>query len=437
MNAGATADSFPEATDPPPAEAHPQPEGGDPLPLDGVRVIEFSHMVMGPSCGMILADLGAEVIKVEPRGAGDKTRYLPGSGSGLFPAFNRNKYSVQLDIAAADDRETVFELIDSADVVLENFRVGKMESMGFGYDALAARNPRLIYCSLKGFLPGPYGQRTALDEVVQMLGGLAYMTGPPGQPLRAGASVNDIMGGMFGVIGIQSALRVREHTGHGQVINSALFENNAFLVGTHMAQSQLSGEVPQPMPTRRATWAVYDIFRDSEDNQVFVAAVSDGQWRDLCDEFGLTGLSADPDLETNQGRVDQRERIHRDLQTALSQLSLSDIEDKCTRRGLPVAPVNTPADLTSDPHLVASGALAATGLPTGQSVDLPLLPLMFDGDRLGLRSDVPEPGRHNTHYRDGPTVPVGPPAEDAPSNGTEDGLPVPKNDLGDERTQSQ
>ena len=398
----------PQPAQPPSEDA--SPPAHEPLPLDGIRVIEFSHMVMGPSCGMILADLGAEVIKVEPRGPGDKTRYLPGSGSGLFPAFNRNKHSVQLDIAEVADRDRVLDLIDSADVLLENFRVGKMESMGYGYEELSARNPRLIYCSLKGFLSGPYGDRAALDEVVQMLGGLAYMTGPPGQPLRAGASVNDIMGGMFGVIGIQSALRVRETTGRGKLINSALFENNAFLVGTHMAQAQISGEPPRPMPTRQATWAVYDIFRDIDDNQVFVAAVSDGQWRDLCEEFGLTGLAADPDFLTNQGRVDQRERIHRELQTVLSTLTLAEIEDKCTRRGLPVAPVNSPADLTSDPHLVASGALAATGLPTGASVDVPLLPLTFDGARLGLRSDVPEPGRDNAHYLDGPAVPETPPS---------------------------
>ena len=376
--------------------------GAEELPLAGIRVIEFSHMVMGPSCGMILADLGAEVIKVEPRGAGDKTRYLPGSGSGLFPAFNRNKQSVQLDIAEAGDRDVALSLIDSADVLLENFRVGKMESMGYGYDELAERNPRLIYCSLKGFLAGPYGQRTALDEVVQMLGGLAYMTGPPGQPLRAGASVNDIMGGMFGVIGVLSALRVRERTGQGQVLNSALFENNAFLVGTHMAQAQISGEPLRPMPTRRATWAVYDIFRDKHDDQIFVAAVSDGQWHDLCDEFDLRHLSGDPELETNQGRVDQRDRIHRELQAALSRLDLAEIEEKCTRRGLPVAPVNTPADLTTDAHLVASGALASTGLPSGDQVDVPLLPLTFGGRRLGLRSDVPTPGEHNNRYRDGP-----------------------------------
>ncbi len=390
------------------------------LPLAGIRVIEFSHMVMGPSCGMILADLGAEVIKVEPRGRGDKTRYLPGSGSGLFPAFNRNKKSVQLDIAEATDREVALSLIESADVLLENFRVGKMESMGYGYEELSAHNPGLIYCSLKGFLPGPYGTRSALDEVVQMLGGLAYMTGPPGQPLRAGASVNDIMGGMFGVIGVLSALRMRERTGRGQVINSALFENNAFLVGTHMAQSQLTDEPLRPMPTRMATWAVYDIFRDRDGSQIFVAAVSDGQWRDLCEEFGLTTLLADPALEDNQGRVDQRERIHRTLQAALSELDLDAIEEKCTRRGLPVARVNTPGDLTTDEHLVASGALASTGLPpppdadAGKRIDLPLLPLTLDGRHLGLRSDVPAPGEHNDVYRGGTLGedPAGPRTED-------------------------
>src|SRR5699024_8282904 len=189
------------------------------------------------------------------------------------------------------------------------------------------------------------------------------------------------------------------HNDRGYHIHSVRVENTVFRGGTYMDHAQISGEPTRTRPTRQATWAVYDIFREIDDNQVFVAAVSDGQWRDLCDEFGLTGLAADPDMLTNQGRVDQRDRIHTDLQAALSQLSLAEIEEKCTRRGLPVAPVNTPADLTDDPHLVASGALAHTGLPSGTSVEVPLLPLTFDGSRLGLRSAVPEPGRHNAHYR--------------------------------------
>lgn len=377
------------------------------LPLEGVRVIEFSHMVMGPSCGMILADLGAEVIKVEPRGPGDKTRYLPGSGSGLFPAFNRNKRSVQLDVADEGDRDDLLRLLDGADVLLENFRVGKMESLGFGYEALAERNRGLVYCSLKGFLPGPYGGRSALDEVVQMLGGLAYMTGPPGQPLRVGASVNDIMGGMFGVIGILSALRLREDTGRGQLVTSALFENTVFLVGNHIAQAQLSGEASRPMPTREATWAVYDIFRARGDEPVFVAAVSDSQWRDLCEEYGLEGLATDPDLRENHGRVAQRRRIHRELQAALSRVPLEEIESRCAARGLPCARVNTPADLPADPHLRDSGALAATRLPGGRIVDVPLLPLTFDGQRLPKRSDVPEPGEHTRDYLPNPEGPDG------------------------------
>ncbi|GAA4282832.1 CaiB/BaiF CoA-transferase family protein [Brevibacterium daeguense] len=364
------------------------------LPLDGVRVIEISHMVMGPSCGMILADLGAEVIKVEPRGDGDKTRYLPGSGSGLFPSFNRNKKSFQADLADPDDQETVRMLLASADVVVENFRTGKMESYGLGYEALKEINPGIVYCSLKGFLGGPYGNRPALDEVVQMLGGLGYMTGPPGRPLRAGASVNDIMGGMFGVIGIMSALMVRERTGEGAHLTSSLFENNVFLVGNHMVQAELTGEDVEPMPNRMAAWAVYDIFRSAEDQMIFVAAVSDSQWRVLCEVFGLHRLAEDEDLATNPQRVAQRDRIHAELQSVLGSLPLARIEELCDGAGLPYAKVNKPSDLASDPHLLQTGALTPTRLPDGTEVLVPLLPLAVNGEHLPKRSDIPAPGEH-------------------------------------------
>ncbi|MCM2252272.1 MAG: CoA transferase, partial [Ramlibacter sp.] len=175
------------------------------LPYDGVRVVEFTHMVMGPTCGMVLADLGAEVIKVEPI-AGDNTRRLLGSGAGFFPLFNRNKKSIALDLQRPQGREAALRLIATADVVSENFKPGTMSKLGLDYASLAALNERLVYVSLKGFLPGPYDHRTALDEVVQMMGGLAYMTGRPGDPLRAGTSVNDIMGGIFGAIGAMAAL---------------------------------------------------------------------------------------------------------------------------------------------------------------------------------------------------------------------------------------
>jgi len=219
-----------------------------PLPLAGIKVVEFSHMVMGPSCGLILADLGADVVKVEPVPAGDNTRRLPGSGAGFFATFNRNKRSLALDLKTPEGIELAKKLIQEADVVTENFRPGGIDALGLGYDALKTTNPSLIYCSLKGFLSGPYEQRAALDEVVQMMGGLAYMTGPPGRPLRAGASVNDIMGGMFAAIGILAALNERTRTGQGQLVKSALFENNMFLVAQHMIQFAVTGKPASPMP---------------------------------------------------------------------------------------------------------------------------------------------------------------------------------------------
>lgn len=357
-------------------------------------MIEITHMVMGPSCGMILGDLGAEVIKIEPRGDGDKTRYLQGSGVGLFPSFNRNKKSFHADLDNPSDLVLVNNLIASSDVLVENFRSGKMESYGIGYEDVRESNPGIVYCSLKGFLNGPYGNRLALDEVVQMLGGLAYMTGLPGRPLRAGASVNDIMGGMFGVIGIMSALMTREHTGKGAHLTSSLFENNVFLVGSHMVQAELSGEDVEPMPNRQAAWAVYDIFHSAEHQMIFVAAVSNSQWFRMCEIFGLEGMADDEELVTNTLRVGQRARIIPALQEVLYTLPLDQIEAKCDLAGLPYARVNSPRELATDAHLLETGALAPTQLPNGPEVLVPLLPLALNGEHFPKRSDIPAPGEH-------------------------------------------
>src|SRR5512133_759078 len=276
------------------------------LPYEGLRVVEFTHMVMGPTCGMVLADLGAEVIKVEPL-SGDNTRKLLGSGAGFFPMFNRNKKSLALDLQTPEGKEAVLRLIATADVVSENFKPGTMEKLGLGYDSLKTLNPRLIYVSHKGFLPGPYDHRTALDEVVQMMGGLAYMTGRPGDPLRAGTSVNDIMGGLFGAIGAMAALAQRAYTGLGQEVQSALFENNVFLVAQHMMQFAVTGQAAAPMPSRISAWGVYDVFTVKDGEQIFLAVVSDRQWAVFCQAFGLGELLADPRLKTNNDRVRSRD----------------------------------------------------------------------------------------------------------------------------------
>ncbi|MEM1411797.1 MAG: CoA transferase, partial [Pseudomonadota bacterium] len=323
-------------------------------PLAGIRVVEFSHMVMGPATGVMLADLGADVVKIEPSG-GDKTRGLNGSGAGYFPMYNRNKRSLCADLKSPAGKDVALALIDQADVVIENFRPGAMERLGFGYEACTARNPGLIYCSLKGFLSGPYEQRTALDEVTQMMGGLAYMTGLPDRPLRAGSSVIDITGGMFGVIAILAALEERHRTGQGQQVSSALFETTAFLVGQHMAQEGVLGEPPPPMSVRRSAWSVYDIFECAEGGRVFVGVVSDGLWQRFCAEFELRDFAADESLALNNDRVEQRERILATVVPLFQGLSLAEACERLERAGIPFAPINRPTDLFEDPHLAAAG----------------------------------------------------------------------------------
>lgn len=368
-------------------------EQGTGLPLEGIRVIEFTHMVMGPTCGMILADLGAEVIKIEPPG-GDKTRQLPGLGIGFFRSFNRNKKSVVLDIQTPEGLATAKELIGQSDVLLENFRPGLMDKLGLGAEALKALFPRLIYVSHKGFLPGPYEDRLALDEVVQNMAGLTYMTGPQGRPLRAGTSVNDIMGGMFGAIGVLAALRERDRTGQGQEIQSALFENCCLLASQHMQQFQMTGEVPPPFPSRVSAWSVYDTFDVAHGEQLFIGAVSDKQFTTLCEVLNRPDLASDPALATNAQRV----AVRPDLLARLAESTIGcEIEDLCARlkaAGLPYAKVVRPDQLVQDEHLLASGGLVPMQTEDGDSTQVVLLPLLMGGRRPGVRRPLPRVGEH-------------------------------------------
>ena len=363
------------------------------LPLEGVRVIEFTHMVMGPTCGMILADLGAEVIKIEPPG-GDKTRKLPGLGIGFFRTFNRNKKSVVLNINSPEGHATVLQLIGQSDVVIENFRPGLMASLGLDYATLSKTFPRLIYASHKGFLPGPYEKRLALDEVVQMMGGLSYMTGPKGRPLRAGTSVNDIMGGMFGAIGILAALREREHTGRGQEVQSALFENCVFLCAQHMQQFAMTGESPPPMPSRVSAWSVYDVFTLADGQQLFIGAVSDKQWLTLCKVLERPDLADDPTLQTNEQRVHVRPKLLQRLGDILKLHRIDELSAKLDAAGLPYAPIVQPEQLLDDPHLKASGGLVPMQTDEGTTTDVVLLPLLIGNRRPGVRQPLASAGEH-------------------------------------------
>jgi crotonobetainyl-CoA:carnitine CoA-transferase CaiB-like acyl-CoA transferase len=358
------------------------------LPLAGLRVVEFAHMVMGPSCGLILADLGAEVIKVEPL-EGDNTRRLVGAGAGFYAIFNRNKKSLALNLKRPEGLEVVLRLADAADVMTENFRPGALEKMGLGYEALQKRNPRLVYCTLKGFLSGPYEHRPALDEVVQMMGGLAYMTGLPDRPLRVGSSVNDIMGGMFAAIGILAALRERDKSGKGQLVRSALYENTVFLVAQHMAQLAITGEEPPPMAVKKPAWGVYDIFPTKDGDRLFVGVVTDTQWEVFCRKFGATELAADERLRTNGQRVKERAWLLPKLEEILHRYTKGDLSAKLEAIGLPYAPITRPRDLFDDPHLNAGGMIE-TKDPRGTTFKVPGLPLELGGERLGLRNQPPK-----------------------------------------------
>ena len=359
-----------------------------PTPLAGLKVVEFTHMVMGPAAGGILAALGAEVTRIEPKG-GDHTRTLIGSGAGYFPMYNRHKASVFLDLKSGEGLAQAQALLADADILIENFRPGALDRLGLGYEAVSKANPRLVYCSLKGFLPGPYENRTALDEVAQMMGGLAYMTGPPGRPLRAGASVIDVTGGMFGVIAILAAVEERHRTGRGQRVAASLFETTAYLVGQHMAQMAVSGAAAAPMPARISAWAIYDVF-ETLDDPVFIGVVTDVLWKKFCAVFGLDALWADESLRANNDRVLARDRILPQVRDLIAGFTRDQVIARLDGTGLPFAPIARPEDLFDDPHLVASGGLERVVLPDGEVTTLPTLPIAFDGHRLGRPASLPK-----------------------------------------------
>lgn len=363
------------------------------LPLNGIRVIEFSHMVMGPSAGLVLADMGADVIRVEPI-SGDKTRTLKGSGAGYFAMYNRNKKSICLDLKSQQGAKIARDLVADADVLIENFRPGAMDRLGLDYAALSETNPKLVYCSTHGFLDGPYEHRTALDEVAQMMGGLAYMTGPPGQPLRAGASVIDVLGGVWGVVGVLAALLERQHSGKGRHIKSALYESTAFLVGQHMAQFAVTGTPAAPMPARISAWAIYDVFTTSDDEKVFVGVVSDSQWITFCESFGFDELLADQRLRENNARVADRECIIPLVQARFLTMTRDDLMSRLESSGLPFAPISKPEEMLDDPHLNESGGLLEMTLPDGKAVKLPAMPFEMDGQKFDVRLNPPRSGEH-------------------------------------------
>jgi crotonobetainyl-CoA:carnitine CoA-transferase CaiB-like acyl-CoA transferase len=362
------------------------------LPLEGVRVIEMTHMVMGPTCGMILAQLGAEVIKVEPP-AGDKTRILGGMGTAFFPLFNRGKRSVVLDLAKSEDRETMHRLLESADVFLENFRDGQLDKQGLGADELRSKYPHLIVVGHKGFLSGPYEHRPALDEVVQMMSGLAAMTGTREKPQRVGSSANDIMGGMFGVISILAALyQKRAGKADGANIRIGLFENCLFLVAQHMVEFEMTGNRPRSMPEREHAWPIYDIFDCAGGSRIFIGVVTEGHWQSFCGEFGLQEFLDDPTLRTTTDRILARSRIIPRVAEVIKGWDVKALSDKLDRLNICFSPINRPEDLFDDPHVLRPGGLVNNFTADGAAFRVPALPIEWNGNNIGEGIKVPPLG---------------------------------------------
>jgi crotonobetainyl-CoA:carnitine CoA-transferase CaiB-like acyl-CoA transferase len=369
------------------------------LPLEGVRVVEMTHMVMGPTCGMILGQLGAEVIKVEPP-AGDKTRSLGGMGTSFFPLFNRGKRSIVLDFAKAEDRETMHRLLETADVFLENFRDGLLEKQGLGADGLRKRYPHLIVAGHKGFLSGPYDHRPALDEVVQMMSGLAAMTGTKDKPQRVGSSANDIMGGMFGVIAILAALYQRRGgSTSGADIRIGLFENCLFLVAQHMVEYEMTGNKPRSMPEREHAWPIYDIFDTAGDSRIFIGVVTEGHWQSFCREFGLQELLDDPNLGTTTDRILARDRIIPRVAEVIKRWDVTKLSEKLDRLNICFSPINRPEDLFSDPHVLRPGGLVNNFTADGKAFRVPALPVEWNGANIGEGLKVPPLGADTADIR--------------------------------------
>jgi crotonobetainyl-CoA:carnitine CoA-transferase CaiB-like acyl-CoA transferase len=363
-------------------------------PLSDLTILEFTHTVMGPSAGMVLADLGADVIRVEPAPDGDRTRRLHGFATGFFVYFNRNKRCICIDLKSPTGLAVAKDMVRNADALIENFGPGTMDRLGLGWDVVHALNPRLVYLAMKGFLPGPYEHRPSLDELAQFMTGLAYMTGPPGQPLRAGSSVIDIMGGVMGVVGLLAALRQRDRDGIGRKVTSSLFESSAFLVAQHMAGEAATGTAPPPMPARKGAWGIYETFPTRNGEKLFIGITSDNHWRTFCDKFARPDLFCDPRFTTNADRVDNRPALREYVAQIALQHDIATLERLLDEANIPFSPVRTPSDLFDDPQLNAHGRMLPIHMPRGNVAKLPTTPICFDDEAPGLRRQPPAAGEH-------------------------------------------
>lgn len=315
-----------------------------------IRVLELGHIVAGPSAGLILADLGFEVIKIEKPGTGDISRRLSKQSSGAFPFYNRGKKYITLDISSERDSEIFKELLLTSDIVIDNLGPGAVERAGFSYEKIHMLNKRIIYLSLKGYAKGPYEKRKSLDYPIEVHSGLAYMTGLKGRPMRVGASIIDMSAAMFGVIGVLQAMMEREQSGEGKYVDIGMFETAAYFMGQHIATSQIEHMEMEPINEEGFAWGVYDFFTTRDDLQVFIAVTTDPQWEKFCEGFGLE-VCGDPMYRTNEGRFDRRNTLMPIIRRKISSMTSSEASEILEGLNIGYAFLNRPSDLLNDPHM--------------------------------------------------------------------------------------
>ena len=372
------------------------PSEGD-APLEDVTVLELGHIVAGPFCSLILADLGADVIKVENRRhGGDSVRGSSELGTSLFNAMNRNKRSVTVDLKDDAGREVFERLVADADVIVENFGPGVTDRLGVDYGTLREVNESLVYCSIKGFGEGPYEEYPALDPITEALSGLMSVTGlPDEQPVRVGTSISDMAASFFGAIGILSALRQRDLTGVGTYVEAPMFESTMPFMSYWLAYSQAHDVVPEPIGASHLNWAPYDVFQTADGEWTFVGPSSERHWERLCDALELD-LADDERFETMIDRREHREALRETLADVFDDWTQPEVLERLRDVGVPVAPVNDVSDVLEDDHLEATDALTEIETVEGKetTVEVPKLPLRADRFDPPEGERPPELGEH-------------------------------------------
>ena len=370
-----------------------------PLALDGIRVIDLSRVIAGPWCGALLGDLGADVIKVEDPGGGDESRTWPPFKDGEAAAyllFNRNKRGVQVDLKAAEGAEVVKALVRSADVVIENFRTGTMESFGLGYETLAAINPRLIYCSVSAFgRTGPRKDSPGYEALMQAFSGIMSITGEPGgQPVRAGVSFLDLSTGMLCALGVCAAVIQREKTGLGQRVDGSLLETAVSLLAFHAEGYLLTGAVPKALGSGHPSLSPYRNFKCKDGQWIFIAAANDRFWLKLAGALGLGDLATDPRFAVNQQRVKHRVELEALLERVIGDREREPLLKLLAEADVPATPVHTVDQVMSDPQTVERGIVQKAMHPKLGDIPVVGTPIKFSRMTPGVRRPAPLRGEH-------------------------------------------